>query len=432
MIMKQLLFIFFLTLLSTFAWTQHEFCAHDVILQKMAENSPQFMGAMQSQLTKSVKDSKSDQDKSNTVYQIPVVFHVVYNTPEQNLPDEVFENQIEILTQDFRRLNSNADETRAIFENIAADAAIEFVLASTDPMGNPTNGIHRVETEESGFELDLFSSEITLDEVKFEQSGGADSWGNEYLNIWVCNIEDSGFGQIFGFAYPPNGAANWEGFFDFIDEDVEGVVVHYTTIGSNNPQADDDGVVFNNGGRTLTHEIGHFLGLRHIWGDAFFNGCNSDDGIADTPDAANGANYNCDFSLDECTGDDFPNMIENYMDYNQDECLNMFTEEQVEVMRFNLENFRPELIDGQFVGVNESTSLENEWMLFPNPASASLQISANFVLKSQTYVIRDLSGRMVAKGRFDPHQPEVPLNLRAGYYVLELTEAKMRKAFIVG
>lgn len=429
--MKRLLSTLCLMSLALLNWAQHETCAHDIVLQRMAEKSPQFMGAMQAQLAHSVKGARAAQNKSNTVYQIPVVFHVVYNTPEQNLPDEVFENQIEILTQDYRRLNSNASETRAIFANVAADAEIEFVLASTDPQGNPTNGIVRVETEETGFDLDLFSTDITLDEVKFTESGGADSWGNEYLNIWVCNIEDTGFGQILGFAYPPNGAANWEGFFDFIDEDVDGVVVHYTAVGSNNPQADDDGVAFNNGGRTLTHEVGHFLGLRHIWGDAFFNGCTTDDGIADTPDAANGANYNCDFSLDECTDDELPNMIENYMDYNQDDCINMFTAEQVAVMRFNLENLRPELIDGQFVNVNETVSIQNELNLFPNPARSFLRISSNINLKSQTYMIRDLSGRTIAQGNFDSSQAEVPLNLRAGYYVLELTEVKMRKAFIV-
>ena len=429
--MKTLLSLLLVMLLTLTGFAQHETCAHDIVLQKMASKTPQFMGAMQAQLAQSVKGARGAQNKSNTVYQIPVVFHVVYNTPEQNLPDEVFTNQIEILTQDFRRLNPNASETREIFADIAADAEIEFVLATEDPQGNPTNGINRVETEESGFFLDFFSTEITLDQVKFSESGGADSWGAEYLNIWVCNIEDTGFGQLLGFAYPPNGAANWEGFFDFIAEDIEGVVVHYTAVGSNNPQADADGVAFNNGGRTLTHEVGHFLGLRHIWGDAFFNGCATDDGIADTPDVASGANYNCDFSLDECTDDELPNMIENYMDYNQDDCINMFTAEQVAVMRFNLENFRPQLIDGQFVNVNDTKVFQNELNLFPNPASSLLHVSSNIDLKHQAYVIRDLSGRAIAQGSFDSNRAEVPLNLSAGYYVLELMQGKLRKAFIV-
>ena len=392
-------------------------CGHDHVLQHLALKNDGFQQAMQANLKAAAKNAQ-DQSKSATVYQIPVVFHVVYNTEEQNLPDEVFEDQIEILTEDFRRLNENASETREIFQDIAGDAEIEFYLATEDPDGNPTNGINRVETDRPGFELDLFSDEITLDEVKFEETGGTPSWGIEYLNIWVCNIQDGLFGQIFGFAYPPNGAANWEGFFDVIGDDITGVVIHYTAVGSNNPSASEDGFDVNDGGRTLTHEVGHFLGLRHIWGDAFFDGCSTDDGISDTPDAAAGANYICDYTLDDCTDDALPNMIENYMDYNEDDCFNMFTQEQVDIMRFNLENYREELIEGQIVSVEESRI--SDFNIFPNPTSGAMTIESDESMVGEKVEILNQLGQTLQTLVLESTSKSINVDIPAGIYWIRI------------
>lgn len=400
------------------------YCGFDLVLQKMAQNNPDFQQKCTTHYHEALRDMRRRTDRASTVYEIPVVFHIVYNNEEQNLPDSVILNQMEILNQDYRRQNPDAENTREEFLDVAADTEIEFVLASVDPDGNPTDGINRVETDRESFEFDLFSADITVDEVKFSETGGADAWDPQnYLNIWVCNITLSGgLGQIFGFAYPPSPEVpNWEGTFEEIEDDVQGVVVQYTTVGSNNPAAGEDNFEGNEGGRTLTHEVGHYLGLRHTWGDGFFNGCNVDDGITDTPNISASNNFGCDFELNTCDeGDeDLPDQGENYMDYNQDACLNMFTQEQADMMRFVLEEFRPELIDFEGVNVNEAENIAFE--VYPNPTADVLNIRCE---SSGWLTVTDLSGRRVLEQQVNAGAQNLNVQwLSSGSYILQFSTA---------
>ena len=189
---------------------------------------------------------------------IPVVVHVVYNGAAQNISDAQVKSQIDVLNQDFRKTNADIASLPAVFQPLAADARIEFELATTDPPGNPTNGITRTPTTRTGSRTTTRSSP--------RLAAARTRWPRDnYLNLWVCRLT----GGLLGYAQFPGGPAA-----------TDGVVILDTAFGTTGTAA----APFNLG-RTATHEIGHFLNLRHIWGDDG-NGCTGDDFVADTPNRA--------------------------------------------------------------------------------------------------------------------------------------------------
>jgi hypothetical protein len=395
-------------------------CGFEYFLQNQHQHNHDIHGEMDSWIAESRRNEGAFRDD---IYTIQVVFHIVYNQEVHNIPDEVIFDQMTVLNQDYRRLNPDANLTITEFLPVAADPKIQFELASLDPEGNPTNGIDRVFTNQFGFELDIFSMENTLDAVKASATGGADPWDpTKYLNIWVCNVLDTGFGQIFGISYPPQGTPNWPVGTPEPSLEVSGVILHYTSVGPNNPQAQTDGYPMNDYGRTLTHEIGHYLGLRHTWGDAFFNGCSVDDGFADTPNCATSANFVCNFNVNSCVDPnlDLPDMVENYMDYSGDQCQNIFTQEQVDLMRWVLTNLRPTLIEGQFVSVSEQVYNPSA-KVFPNPASEQVTISFDENYYGKELQLIDACGRIVHRQLIDGLQQEISLHQHpAGVYFVAI------------
>jgi len=244
---------------------------------------------------------------------IPVVVHIVYNTSTQNISDTQVHSQIRILNEDFRRQNPDRVNTPAAFAHLAGDANIEFRLARIDPNGNPTSGITRTRTSVTGFS----HTGPNRDNVKFTNRGGRDAWNTQrYLNIWVCRFADE---RILGYAQFP---------FDFATSpNTDGIVVCYRSFGIGSNNRPD----FNRG-RTATHEIGHWLNLRHIWGDN--SNCHIDDGVADTPPQSQ-PTWGCPSfpRLDICAPSNPGVMFMNFMDYSNDACMNMFTNGQIVRMR---------------------------------------------------------------------------------------------------
>lgn len=427
---KAMLIIAVICCSSTFGYSQ---IMSDALYTKTLEKKyPGIEKAIRNTYKEALEQTSA---RNSTVYRIPVVFHVLYNNDQQNFSDELIHDQLEVLNNDFRRMNADAGNTRDIFADVAADTEIEFYLAEKDPTGNPTSGITRTSTDKASFiELDinlileaifecgldtndpevaacieeaLANLEIDLDLMKNETTGGISPWNtDQYLNIWCCNLAVDFMGTespfLLGYAYPPVGAPNWPDGSN-PGANVDGVVLHYQTVGRNHPNIGALAGLADQG-RTCVHEVGHYLGLRHIWGDG---DCSMDDGLNDTPAA--GANSQpteapfptCDelHLKDSCEEDNLPDMIENYMDYSIESCQNMFTADQVAIMRAMLEGPRNGLLANQ---MSATIDLDNflKTNVTPNPTMDYIRVSFDDnTIFDFNYQIIDLSGKRILAGQ---------------------------------
>lgn len=226
---------------------------------------------------------------------IPVVVHVMYHSEIDNISESQIEDAIHRLNLDFRRLNPDTNNTRALFRGVAADMNIEFRLAKLDPNGNCTNGITRTETPLAIAGNNNVKSLIAWDNRK-------------YINVWTVRTIDRAAavgGIILGYATFPNPSNG---------PTTDGIVIRHDRMGSIGTSVAT--------GRTLTHEMGHILNLIH----PFQSGCFVGDQCADTPPVLL-ANFGCPGNINSCSNDspDLPDQHENYMDYANDVCINMFT-----------------------------------------------------------------------------------------------------------
>jgi hypothetical protein len=301
--MKKLLLIltsiFFFS--NTILFAQRICASHDAY-QKQIKADPSFAQQQRDieAYTQSYIQQGGSSQLANTlqrgasVYNIPVVVHVLYNTTAQNISDAQVQSQIDILNKDFQLNNADTTKIPAVFKSLTADCKIQFCLAKRDPNGVATTGIVRKSTTTSSFSSN--------DGVKYSSSGGDNAWNSsQYLNLWVCNLG----GGLLGYAQFPGGAAA-----------TDGVVILYSAFGST-------GTVSSpyNLGRTATHEVGHWLNLRHIWGDA---NC-GDDLVFDTPKQQT-SNYGCPtYPHTTCSNGANGDMFMNYMDYVDDQCMQMFS-----------------------------------------------------------------------------------------------------------
>ncbi len=269
---------------------------------------------------------------------VNVVVHVVWKNAAENLDDSIILDQMRILNEDFNRNNADTNNLRPFFQPEAGSPRIQFELAD----------IIRVQTAVD-FEVDILGTNL-LPEVKSDILGGSNALDPEqFLNIWVCKIQPITIfglevGQILGFAFPPNNLPNWPENSGAPDAFEDGVVIDYRVFGSNNPNPIEiaGGGAIDVKGRTPVHEVGHYFGLRHIWGDGGLigaNDCAQSDGIDDTPFANAQSAFDCDTTKNTCLqvethyNADVPDLIENYMDYSSELCMNMFTKGQSDLMR---------------------------------------------------------------------------------------------------
>ncbi len=242
--------------------------------------------------------SKSGKITDLDTITIPIVVHVIYSKTEENICNQQILSQVEVLNQDFSKTNKDIDQIPQEFKNSASDINIRFNLDS----------IIRVSSTRTEWG--------TGDSMKFSSNGGSDGIDpTKHLNIWVCNIGNG----ILGYAQFPGDAIA-----------TDGIVISpqfFGTEGFISPPFDK--------GRTATHEVGHWLNLRHIWGDG---NCAVDDFVEDTP-SSDGPNFGCpDYPTIRCESN---NMTMNYMDYVDDNCMYMFTNGQKNRMRATFANGGP-------------------------------------------------------------------------------------------
>ena len=326
---------------------------------------------------------------------IPVVVHIVYNNSDQNISNDQVRSQIKVLNQDFRKKNADAAYIPAAFKNVAADARIEFRLATLDPSGIATDGIVRKSTDVTAFGLD--------DKIKSSLLGGDDAWNRDnYLNLWVGNLSDG----MMGYASVPG-----------CDPQKDGVVIKYTAFGTTSNVL----APFNKG-RTAVHEIGHWLGLRHIWGDA---DC-GDDKIEDTPPQA-GPTRGCPSGVvATCSSGAAGNMYMNFMDFTNDECTNMFTEGQTNRMRelFGAGGARVALLNSDkaagALAAEEFEVLANKIQLYPNPAVNTIKLTLDDTPVDRIIIYNNLG--QITK-QFAVTKKQMDLNVRDlknGMYFISL------------
>lgn len=439
---------------------QHAQCGHAHLHQVCADhhlNYSETSNKMMVNLKKIIAKAKQEKAAS-TIYRIPVVFHILYNTDDENLADEVILDQMEILNACFRRTNEDANEVRAEFLDIVGDTQIEFYLADTDPNGEDTNGILHVPTDIEYFGgvlpydasqaaeiAEWGSSELYDNYFRITQSasGGSDAWDTEtYMNVFIGDLrifepQINNFEELFffGLATPPLAQPNWpEELAELFQDFNQGVLLHYITVGSNNPNSFPSPYgAFNNTikeGKVLVHEAGHYLGLRHIWGDG---PCSAEDFIDDTPNANAQSNFNCSMTANTCVDDingaDLPNMIENYMDYSDNTCQNSFTNGQAELMRAVLEEYRPLLFD--IIANTQESENSLEVNVYPNPFDEILNLQLSRWDFSGKLTMTDMSGKVVYE-RIINKEANVVIspNLESGMYFIQLQDGAGRVVLV--
>lgn len=421
-------------------------CGSHHLMQHIDAQVPGYLEAENMQLQEIVaqKQTAKFKKEDDELLEIQVVFHVVYNNAAENIPDSVFVNQMKVLNESFSRTNADTASMRAIYQGIAGNPNIKFSLATEDPDGNTTNGITRTSTsiEEFGGTLpygqgqneeivswlnDTFYSNIAR--LSDTERGGIDPWDqSRYLNIWVgdlCIFEPkfNDLREIFflALATPPASHPNFNvpGFDVLIETLSDGVYMHFPVPGPNNPTAIEAPYQVFNGlvteGKMLVHEVGHYLGLRHIWGDG---DCSADDFIDDTPKSNNSSQYQCikgrNTCVDDINGVDLPDMLENYMDYSGASCMNTFTKDQVWVMRETTRRGR-----ASFVSVDE-VEVETLFSVYPNPSNGLFTIDLCSTASNTTYSIVDSQGRVVAQGDIVQNTVKIDLDGAKGVYYLEV------------
>lgn len=321
---------------------------------------------------------------------IPVVFHVVWNTPAENVPGSVLQAMLTRLNTDLSAMNADLSTVRTAFQPVVGSPSVHFCLATTDPAGQPTTGIVRQQTSRTWFDPNT-----ATDDMKTALHGSAAWDPTAYLNIWLCDIASGA---------PPGGVV--EGY---------AYIATASTVGQwNDGVVLDAAIATQTASRTITHEVGHYLGLLHPWGDG---GCGSDDLIPDTP-VTDGPTFTCvDPTLVKC-GE--LTQYENFMDHAP--CRVFFTADQAARMATVLQGLRGGLLTSP--GCAGGTGIASPVAMAPlsiRMASGSLQVE--WTGPAQELQVIDPTGRLLFRSKPVGEQGSFPLRGHAaGLYWVRLVQ----------
>lgn len=282
--------------------------------------------ALKTKFESAAKKMKQDTDArisqpnarvEGTTYYIPIVFHIVLTNPNL-VTDAQIQAQLDTLNKDYAGLNGDSVKIPAAFKSLYAKGNIQFKMATRTPDDVATTGITRTVAGKSSYAY-------TDNSVKYTALGGKDNWDpTRYVNVWLTNIS----GGILGYATFPGSSVAAE----------QGIVVLYSSLPGGTATR-------YNKGRTLSHEMGHYFFLYHIWGDDG-GACSGSDDVGDTPNQADQtAGCPTGIQLDNCSSASPGFMYENFMDYTDDACMVMFTKQQATRMETALLTNRAALLN---------------------------------------------------------------------------------------
>ena len=407
--MKKLFLVLLLLSVVSVTFAQnHRTCGTMTSLKSLQDKDPLLKSKMTQIELETVKwIKKHGKDQQKEIITIPVIVHVIYRYNVQNISNAQIQSQLDILNQDYRRMNLDTINTPSSFDSLAADIEIEFCFARQRPDGGWTDGVTRTQTTKMAF--DLYQND-----AKYTAQGGHDAWDrNKYFNIWVVpSIKAGAETGILGYAQFPGGPAA-----------TDGVVVGYNYFGNIGTAQSP-----YNKGRTLTHETGHWLNLYHIWGDDG-NACSGSDQVQDTPNQAD-ENYGCPtFPSPSCSNTS--DMFMNYMDYTNDACMNMFTLGQKQRMLAAMNTNRAALKTStmcQIVSI-DNIDLQERITVYPNPSKGIFTIDFTDVIMDYniTISVYNAMGQLVYTEECadvqSEKQIEIP-SLTNGIYMLHINSAQ--------
>ena len=306
--------IFFKTPCSSQAH-EHSDCGQHILLKRLLENPKRLQLHIeeQEQFVIEEKSLISSKNTKGTIYKVPIVFHIIHNGGIENISNAQILDALEVLNRDFRKLNADTATVAPQFQGVPADIEIEFILATKAPDGSCFSGITRTQSPLS-YVSDFSEGSDQVNAIISENDVYQGNWsGDNYLNVIVCGNPSDG---VAGYTHYPS---------NFFGTSMEnGIWMKYNymgSIGTSNPTKS----------RVLAHEAGHWLNLPHTWGSTNEPGlpsnCNSDDGVADTPNTI--GSYWCNYNDTACGP--IAN-VENYMNYASS-CRKMFTPGQATRMR---------------------------------------------------------------------------------------------------